>query len=259
MTENELRQNVINIANAWIGCTEMDGSHRKIIDTYNNHKPLARGYSVRYNDAWCATFVSAVAIKAGLTDIIPTECGCNQMIQLFKKLGCWVENDAYVPKLGDIIFYDWDDSGAGDNKGNSDHVGIVVSVNDGKIKVVEGNISDAVGYRTIAVNGRYIRGFGCPLFSSKATKSDGVKVSSSSNKESVFSMELKVLKKGSKGEQVKALQILLMGRGYTLPKYGADGDYGDETVKAVKALQKDKKIAQDGIAGKDTFSKLLLG
>lgn len=72
-------------------------------------------------------------------------------------------------------------------------------------------------------------------------------------------MNLKTLSKGSKGEQVKALQILLVGRGCKLPQYGVDGDYGDETVVAVKAFQKAKKIAIDGIAGENTFNKLLLG
>ncbi len=66
---------------------------------------------MKYTDAWCSTYASAVAITAGLTDIIPTECGCGKHIELFKKLGSWQENDAYVPKPGDYIFYDWQDSG----------------------------------------------------------------------------------------------------------------------------------------------------
>ena len=53
------------------------------------------------------------------------------MIQLFQKLGAWQENDAHVPQPGDVIFYDWDDSGVGDNTGWPDHVGIVESVNCG--------------------------------------------------------------------------------------------------------------------------------
>ena len=161
------RQKVLDVARSWIGCKESDGSHRKIIDVYNSHKPLARGYAVKYTDAWCATFVSAVAIKAGVTDILPTECGCGQQVELFKKLGEWVENDGYKPSAGDVIFYDWDDSGSGDNTGWSDHVGIVESCDGKTITVIEGNKNDAVGRRSIPVNGRYIRGFGVPKYSSK--------------------------------------------------------------------------------------------
>ena len=86
-------KNVVAQAQAWLGFNEKDGTHEGIIDLYNAHKPLARGYAVKYTDAWCATFVSAVAIKLGYTDIIPTECGCNQMIALFQKMGCFVERD----------------------------------------------------------------------------------------------------------------------------------------------------------------------
>lgn len=175
MTENQLRQKVVKIAVSYLGCKEADGSHRKIINLYNSHKPLARGYAVKYTDAWCSTFASAVAIAAGLTDIIPTECGCEKHIALFKKLGAWVENDAYVPKPGDYIFYDWQDGtnyATTDDTGAADHVGIVTEVNGSTITVIEGNMSDAVGYRHIAVNGRYIRGYGVPKYASKATGAD---------------------------------------------------------------------------------------
>ncbi len=157
-------KNIVQQAKSWLGCNKADGTHKQIIDVYNNHKPLARGYVVKYTDAWCATFVSACAIKCGYTDIIPTECGCSPMIQLFKNLGEWVENDAYVPKSGDIIFYDWQDSGSGDNTGVPDHVGIVESVSGSTITVIEGNKNNAVARRTIQVNGKYIRGYGVPKY-----------------------------------------------------------------------------------------------
>lgn len=159
---------VLAQARAWIGKNEADGTHKSIIDVYNAHKPLARGYAVKYTDAWCATFVSAVAIKCGITDIIPTECGCGQMITLFKNQGEWNESNSRTPKPGDIIFYDWDDTGTGDNTGWPDHVGIVESVSGGNITVIEGNKNNAVARRTIAVNGRYIRGYGVPKYEAEA-------------------------------------------------------------------------------------------
>ena len=163
--------NLVTQARAWIGCKESDGSHRKIIDVYNAHTPLARVYRVTYTDAWCATFVSALAIKCGLTDIIPTECGCGQMVTLFQKLGEWIENDAYLPSPGDVIFYDWQDSGSGDNTGWPDHVGIVEEVSGKTITIIEGNKSDSVSRRTLQVNGKYIRGYGVPKYSSSSDAS----------------------------------------------------------------------------------------
>lgn len=175
MTSQELRQLVVKTAEGWMGKKESNGSHKVIIDLYNSHKPLARGYKVKYADAWCATFVSAVAIKTNLTNIIPTECSCNQMIALFKKLGSWVENDAYVPSIGDILFYDWDDNGKGDNIGSVEHVGIVTTCDGKNITVIEGNKNDAVGKRQMQVNGQYIRGYGVPKYESMADKTQAEK------------------------------------------------------------------------------------
>lgn len=168
MTETQVRQKIVDIAVSWERKKETDGSHKEIIDIYNGHAPLARGYKVKYTDSWCAAFASAAAIAAGYTDIIPTECGCGQMIAAFQKMGCWVEDDNYIPSSGDYIFYDWNDIGAGDCTGWPEHVGIVVSVSNNVIKVIEGNKSDAVGYRELAVNGRYIRGYGAPDYKAKA-------------------------------------------------------------------------------------------
>lgn len=168
MTELELRQKVIKTAEAYLGCKESDGSHRQIIDIYNSQKPLPVGYKVTYTDAWCSAFVSAIAIICGLTDIIPTECGCGRHIDLFRKLGIWVESDAYIPTMGDIILYNWNDSGTGECTTGASHIGYVVSCDGKNIKVIEGNISNSVGYRTLAVNSRYIRGFAVPNYASKA-------------------------------------------------------------------------------------------
>lgn len=158
------RAKIVAQAQSWLGLKEADGSFKVIIDTYNSHKPLARGYKLKYTDAWCSGFASACAIACNATDIIPTEVGCQKHIQKFKDMGIWVEDDAYVPSPGDYIFYDWQDSGNGDNAGNSDHVGIVEKVENGVITVIEGNKNEAVARRTIKVNGKYIRGFGVPKY-----------------------------------------------------------------------------------------------
>lgn len=67
---------------------------------------------------------------------------------------------------------------------------------------------------------------------------------------------LPTLKKGDKGPDVKALQVKLIAKGYKLPKYGADGDFGSETETAVKAFQKDHGLNPDGIVGEKTWEAL---
>ena len=166
MTETQLREHYVDTFRGWIGAKEGDAIHKRIIDTYNSHKPLPRNYAVTYKDPWCATAVSAAAIEAGLTDIIFRECSCALMIELFKRHGRWQEHDDHVPQPGDVVFYDWDDNGKGDNTGAPDHVGVVEKVTDGMITVIEGNYHDAVGRRYIRVNSRYIRGYGLPDYAS---------------------------------------------------------------------------------------------
>ena len=175
MNVSEVRKNFAAKAAAHMGAREGTAAHKAIIDRYNEHKPLAQGYKVTYTDAWCATFASEIAIEAGYTDIIPTECSCNRQIKLWQQMGRWCENDAKVPEPGDYIYYDWDDNGVGDCTGSAEHVGIVESCNGNTITVIEGNKSNAVGRRTLEVNGRYIRGYGVPDFAKKATSSEPAK------------------------------------------------------------------------------------
>lgn len=256
MTMAKYASKVVEQAKAWLGFNEYDGTHKQIIDVYNSHKPLARCYPVQYTDAWCATFVSAVAIKLGYTDIIPTECGCQQMIDLFKKLGAWIENENRTPNPGEIVFYDWEDSGIGDNLGYSDHVGIVEKVSGGTITVIEGNYSNSVKRRTLAVNGRYIRGYGVPKYDTEATKNE----TATSKGEATVNITLNVLQKGSKGEQVKALQRMLHDMGYSLGTNNPiDGDFGSKTDTAVRTYQKLHNLTVDGIVGQKTWNKLLKG
>lgn len=174
MTEKQIRAQVVATAEAWIGAKTGSAQHKEILKIYNSQRPLPRGTQMQDSWAWCAVFVSAVALKLGYRDIMPTEMSCHQMILLYKQLGRWIENDAYVPSPGDVIFYDWQDNGVGDNTGTPDHVGIVTSCDGKTIRVIEGNVSNKVAMRTLAVNGRYIRGFGIPDYASKATDTEPV-------------------------------------------------------------------------------------
>lgn len=174
MTELELRNKVVEAMRDWLGWSEANGQYRAIIDLYNAQRPLPRGYAVQYDDEWCATCVTAAGIQAGLHDIILGECSCGKMIELYQAAGRWEENDAYRPEAGDIIMYDWQDTGKGDNTGGADHVGIVEKVVGSTITVIEGNKGEAVARRTLAVNGRYIRGYCLPDYASKAEEDSEV-------------------------------------------------------------------------------------
>ena len=168
--EAALRQKVVQTAQSWLGANEADGSHRAILAVYNAHEPLAVGYTVQDTDSWCSAFVSAVAIQCGITDIFPTECGCQRHIDLFRSLNRWQEDDNHIPLPGDLIFYDWEEDALGEADGWSDHVGIVVGTKWPFVKVIEGNCDDAVRERVILLGNVTIRGYGLPDYGAAVTE-----------------------------------------------------------------------------------------
>lgn len=167
-TMGRTAQDVLNVMRSWINYSEANGKFKQIIDLYNSHKPLARGYKVKYSDEWCDTTVSAAAIKAGVVDLIGTECGCEQHIKIFKQKGIWIEDGTIRPLPGDIILYNWDDA-TQPNDGYSDHIGYVESVSGRTITLIEGNKGEAVARREIPVGWGYIRGYARPKYSSSGT------------------------------------------------------------------------------------------
>lgn len=171
------RELFLNQARAWLGYNEEDNSFKKIIDVYNGGLAKnvtrwgTRNIKMDYKWHWCSCFVSACAIATGTDDIVPIEIACTSHRAIAQKFGIWQENDAYVPAPGDLILYDWDDSGVGDNKGAEDHIGIVEKCDgktittiegNGQGKTVNGNYLGKVYRNSRQVNSRYIRGFITP-------------------------------------------------------------------------------------------------
>ena len=230
--EKAWREYVVYLAQSYIGCKESDGSHKKIVDLYNSHKPLARGYALKYTDSWCSGFASAIAIKAGLTDIIPTEVGCEKHVQLFKNhpTSKWEEDGTKAPDPGDYIFYNWDES-TQPNDGSADHVGIVERVNNNVITTIEGNYSDSVKRRTLIVVAGNIRGYGRPAYWTLKTMPPSYERDTSATSTTAL------LKRGDRNDAVRALQNNLISLGYSCGSAGADGDFGSGTEAAVRSFQ----------------------
>lgn len=158
---NDMRkQEPVAVMRSWLGVKEPD--HKFIIDTYNEffdkngNRP--RGYRVTYQDAWCATAVSAAVIVSNGSTDAPLECGCQEMINLYKQAGRYTAGNTFVPEEGDIIFYDWQ------SDGHADHVGIVESCDGRNIAVIEGNNNNAVRRRTLVVGASYVKGYGHPMY-----------------------------------------------------------------------------------------------
>ena len=70
-------------------------------------------------------------------------------------------------------------------------------------------------------------------------------------------MQVRVLRRGMTGADVRTLQAALIACGYGCGAAGADGDFGAGTEAALKKFQTKYGLGADGIAGKGTWGKLL--
>ena len=112
---------------------------------------------------WCACFVSWCANECGYIEagVIPKFAACtSQGVPWFQERGLW-EDNSYEPRPGDIIFFDWDDGG---QDGQSDHVGIVEKVENGRVYTVEGNSGDSVRQNSYPIGYYEIYGYGTPAY-----------------------------------------------------------------------------------------------
>lgn len=65
----------------------------------------------------------------------------------------------------------------------------------------------------------------------------------------------RMLKKGCTGDDVKELQLELIKMGFDVGRWGADGDFGSATKRAVIAFQKKYGLEADGIFGPKSYTK----
>ena len=210
----------------------------------NDYTTYCKDMGYNYRIEWCACFISWLAEKLGITDIIPIDMSCNSQIKKFKSMGVWHTDRNF--QSGDIIYYDWDVSG------DADHVGIIEKVNGMSLTVIEGNNgnfpNDRVRRREINSVSSLIFGYARPEYPSVTFRK------SSANTINVF---LPTLRKGDSGNSVKILQAFLIAYEYSTGTSGIDGEFGFDTESAVKQFQKNSGISVDGIVGENTWSELL--
>lgn len=246
-----------------VGTKEGSTAHLDVLNIYNGNKPLPRGYAVKPTDAWCATFASAMFIHAGYQDIFPIECSCNKMIEKAKSMGIWVEQDNYVPNIGDAVLYDWQDNGVGDNTGSADHVGIVTYTNKdaGYMVVTEGNYSDSVKKRTINLNGKYIRGFVAPKFTT-----DGIDVPRPTYVKDVDTLAHEVIAGQWGSDEIRENNLTAAGYSYSevqsrvneilnTPKTVAVSVQDKAVVATSKATKIDKSLAGEYVTTANLYMR----
>ena len=163
MSEEAIREAVAQTAMSLLGIREGTKEfEEQIRKVYNSLKPLPVGYQLSKKDAWCAAFVTVVGMMLEISGVILPECSCSRMIEKYRKAGRWMEADDYDADIGDILMWDWQDSGKGDNTGAPDHTGILVAKDGDEWVVCEGNYDNQVKLRTLRRDQIRIRGWCLP-------------------------------------------------------------------------------------------------
>ena len=141
---------------------------------------------------------------------------------------------------------------------NMGHVGVYI----GNGEVVEA-MGHAYGVVKTKLSGRGWAYWGKPdWISYDDAAEDGPSGTPATTKVTDFSLNFRILREGSVGEDVKALQLMLKARGYQCGNFGtngdgADGEFGAATKKQLISYQSVNGLEPDGEAGPDTMSALL--
>lgn len=251
---------VLQIAQSEVGYHEQGDNFTKFAEELDRIRYFN---TPKQNLAWCATFVcwcfvKAYGAEAARRVLFQPErdncaAACSYAANYFKQRGRF----GLSPKIGAQIFF-------GQNAG--DHTGLVYSYDAARVYTIEGNSDDQVARRSYDLTNPWIAGYGYPDYESlpNGGEADGEQPEEPEEDTPVvepdknsFDLRLRILRNGDEGEDVRSLQTLLAMRGFRCGLYGADGEFGTATEKAVRKFQTAYYLAVDGEAGHDTWSALL--
>jgi hypothetical protein len=245
---------------------DADGNWNNI-QKYSENVP---GLAWSDGEAWCATFMSWLAMVSGNAALYPRTASCSAGVDWFRSIGRFSE----YPAVGAQVYF---------GPGGGSHTGLVVSFDDTYIHTVEGNTNDngsaqgdGVYRQTRTRRDAYVYGYGYPRFAEGIVSADpayGGKGSGSSpvpapSKPTVSLSHVVAAAKtdpgASQGHQsypndVRPVEAALHAEGFLSAAYASDGSYGSSTVTAYAEYQRKLGFSgadADGIPGMTSLTKL---
>lgn len=253
------RQKVISWALSQVGYHEGPNNWNKYAELLDKIPGFYNGK--KQNQPYCDIFVDAAFVTCygvvGAKELLcqpDNSCGagCRFSADYFKAKGRFFRNN---PQPGDQIFFSY-------QEGEVSHTGLVVEVTSYGVTTVEGNTSDMVARRSYALSDARIYGYGRPDWNAGAADPEPEQPEEESQPAEEIPQKpkltgLPMLRQGDTGEVVRAAQFLLNGRGASVGKWGADGEFGPMTKEAVLAFQRRGDLEADGIIGPETWAALM--
>lgn len=280
MTQQEAINKVLALARDEIGYHEKASNSQLDDKTANsgsrNYTKYARDLDalgnfyngIKQSFAYCDMFVDWLLVKSFGAETgrqmlyqptYSSGAGCLYSSRYYRTAGAWVT----TPQPGDQIFFSY-------QSGEVSHTGIVESVTATTVVTIEGNTSDQVARRSYNRSSGIIYGYGRPnwgLVANGASSGTTAPNGSTSTATATITPNVetaatyhkygsRILKFGRAGTDVRDLQGNLIQLGYNLSKYGADGEFGTETLNAVKEFQRKNGLEPDGEVGNDTYKAI---
>ncbi|MGW6313814.1 peptidoglycan-binding protein [Streptomyces sp. NPDC055099] len=155
---------VQSVAKAEVGYRE--GYSNGHYNNKNKFSPAVPGLEWSNYQPWCATFVSWVALKAGIADLFPRTASCATGVSWFKNKGRF----SVYPAVGAQVFF---------GSGGGSHTEIVMSYDANYVYTVGGNTNasgsaegNGVYDKKRARRDAYLYGYGYPAYSGGSVSAD---------------------------------------------------------------------------------------
>jgi hypothetical protein len=221
----------------------------------NNETPFGAWYHDQY-EPWCDQFASYVGEASGNADVVGHFEYCPSHVDWFRQRGQWGDS----PQVGALVFYSWGQNGV------ADHVGIVVSFDDGFINTYEGNTSSGDAGSQANGGGAYARtrprsglilGYGYPAYSGDSSPAPAPAPAPQSAYGPPFPGEyLRVQSPMQHDGNVETWQARMHERGWSIT---VDGWFGNESATVARNFQLDSSahgwpLSADGVVGPATWS-----
>ena len=241
---------IMKLAKSYVGTKESPAySNNVIFNThYYGHEVSGGNYS------WCVVFVWDIFRMAGASNLF-----CDG------KKTAWVDTvrdwakakGLVVPKdqgrHGDLMLFDWNHNGSGD------HVGFVDAKNtDGSYQTCEGNTSVDNNSNGGEVQLRTRYPSEIMMIIRPQYEAEGINPTPTPEKEETVKMELRMLKRGMSGNDVRAAMLLMKDKGYypyTIP--ATDKLFGPKMEAGVRRMQQEHNLGVDGMIGHNSWTYLL--
>lgn len=241
---------IMKLAKSYVGTKESPAySNNVIFNTHYYGHEVSGG-----NYAWCVVFVWDTFRMAGASNLFcdgKKTAWVDTVRDWAKSKGLVVSKDQ--GRHGDLALFDWNHNGSGD------HIGFIDAKNaDGSYETCEGNTSvdNNSNGGEVQIRTRYPSEI--MMIIRPQYEAEEISPTPTPTKEETVKMELRMLKRGMSGNDVRAAMLLMKDKGYypyTIP--ATDKLFGAKMEQGLKKMQAEHGLGVDGLLGKNSWTYLL--